>query len=527
MALIIFSVVLSVLLMVFTIMETLILRSVKKPQVIINFVNILIGVFFLMFAKDIEIYNFEKNFEELSVISMVFNSYFSLFILIFIIIFFNKFKYALRQQKYYRLVVNSVKNTKWNIFYIIDRKDRIIDISTSLLEELGRTRNEVYKRNVFTVFEESIDFIKLNGRTSTTMSFRHSYKDYENHAKENQATVNHIHILNYKSKEIVIKFTETPIFLGGEYRGRMVIGEKRSEQTVLEVEKELVKYKGESADIRTKFVSLLELLDDGVYIRSDVNNYVWLTDNMKESLRLNRNSLSISDFEKLIHEEDYATYKSQVASVNRVNKTYQIKYRIKVGNRYLWSYEKGKMVLEEGKEQIIATNKLMDIASDTSLGIDMPLLSDLNNDMNNLIERNKGFALFVMNLPDLQRVNEKHGYDVGNKVLVEYAKTLLNEYSYEDTQLYYIKGASFGLLVSNQEIFNKIDDEMRTSGQLFNKEVTIAGIEELIKPISSLTICPTNVKTTEELLKVSQTLIEEAKRLNKNYIYYEDVIEEV
>ena len=48
--------------------------------------------------------------------------------------------------------IKGVKNTKWNVYYVVDHKERIKDISISLLRELNLDKADVVGKKLFSVF---------------------------------------------------------------------------------------------------------------------------------------------------------------------------------------------------------------------------------------------------------------------------------------------------------------------------------------------------------------------------------------
>ena len=70
----------------------------------------------------------------------------------------------------YTQFIESLNNTSWNVYFVCDKKDRIKEVSESLLLELGLERKDVLGRKAFDVFDQTIRFTHVNENIITNGS---------------------------------------------------------------------------------------------------------------------------------------------------------------------------------------------------------------------------------------------------------------------------------------------------------------------------------------------------------------------
>jgi len=76
--------------------------------------------------------------------------YYSILILaIFVIEIIISFNTSLLKVQHYDILVKMLKNSKFNIYYIVDQKERVKDISVNFLLEIGLDKEDVIgKKNI-------------------------------------------------------------------------------------------------------------------------------------------------------------------------------------------------------------------------------------------------------------------------------------------------------------------------------------------------------------------------------------------
>ena len=156
---------------------------------------------------------------------------------------------------------------------MVDHKERIKDISISLLRELNLDKADVVGKKLFSVFGTKIRFTKLNGEDVNNRTIEKYYNDYKKTVKANDSEDQELHFLNFNGETVILHLNMQPLFALGKYRGRMCVGEKKTDEALMVVERELKKVDHELESIRHKFIATLELSEDGLfYIDLDEKN---------------------------------------------------------------------------------------------------------------------------------------------------------------------------------------------------------------------------------------------------------------
>ena len=76
----------------------------------------------------------------------------------FFLIIFSVSKTTVLKTNQYQLFVKSIKESRWNVYYLVDKRERIKDISESLLDELGLEKHDVIGKKLFHIFNQTVRF---------------------------------------------------------------------------------------------------------------------------------------------------------------------------------------------------------------------------------------------------------------------------------------------------------------------------------------------------------------------------------
>ena len=238
------------------------------------------------------------------------------------------------------------------------------------------------------------------------------YKTYRLNATEGKEEKREIILTNYKNEKIVLNVVERPVYVFSKYRGRMWIGEKKSDEVLLKAEKELNEKRDELEGIRYKFIGALELTHELMFFIDITERYIWFNDNYKNELGLKGNTLSMDDFRKLMTNDDAFNYNKKIAELTHNKPFYDVKYRLLKNDKYIWINERGKRLFDDKNSSIIIG--FVDIVKSNEyekLGIPEVdnCLSDkeLKEDVDLLYKNKRTFELLAIRINNLPEINEK------------------------------------------------------------------------------------------------------------------------
>ncbi len=241
-------------------------------------------------------------------------------------------------------------------------------------------------------------------------------------------------------------------------------------------------------------------------------------------------------FTSLIHDEDRDLVTSAYQQSVESGKGYDIRYRIKAGDAVKWIEARGVTYYDEAgqPERSIGTardiSEVIDAQQATEHLATHDALTDLPN--RNLFSRQIEKALRVANsdrtllailfidLDDFKRINDRHGHDVGDEVLISVARHL-KSVPIQRSMFARIGGDEFVGLVTGADpaeidlavrhVKNAIETDYETRAGSFRVQASLG-----------VTIYPQDTVAPDELLRHADHAMYEAKEMGKSRIRYFD-----
>lgn len=438
------------------------------------------------------------------------------------------FKETIVTHQHYQSFINSINKTKFNAYYAVDSHEKIKDISSSILVELGLKKEDVIGKKIFDVFDKTIRFTKMNDCDVNNKTLREFYLDYRKKAKPNEQDKREIQFQNYKGELVILNMVEQPLFILGKYSGRMNVGEKRSASSLMNVEKELIEKNKELESIRYKFIATLELTEEGLFYVDLDEKYIWGTDAYAKTLSMSSNTISIDDFQGYMYKDDLAKYASTLQSLTPQNPRYQVTYRYKRGNEFIWIKEVGKRIFDDenanvvlGFVKIVNSNayEKSNIPELDSIRTDIDLIQDINH----LFESHRIFELAIIRLKNIPELNERYSRQVGNMMIGEYVRKLRQSFMSENSQVYRIGGLDFALTITDVRKIDMFKKMLEADGNSLNLPMEYGSIKETVKVDVGIAIANEDAVNTEDLYKAAKQALKVANNFQKGYCFYRDI----
>ncbi|HKL61217.1 MAG TPA: PAS domain S-box protein, partial [Acholeplasma sp.] len=362
------------------------------------------------------------------------------------------FKKGIFSKNHYQLFIQSIKATKWNAYYVLDRKDRIKEMSESVCEELGFTKEQVIGKSVFEVFNKSIRITTFDGVDTNNRSMETYYETYKAQVKPKQREEHELLFQNYEGKSVMLHTVEQPIFILGKYKGRINIGEKRSDFDLLSVEKNLKEAENQLESMRLKFIATLELSEEGLFYIDLDQRFIWGNDQFVLITGLKHNTIDFNDYHKFIKEEDLQTYLGVLSSLTMKKQSYKTTYRLLKNGHYIWVKESGKRIFDDKNSNIIMGSLKMVTSSqyqktEVSELDALSLEPELYVHVSQLISQHKIFQLMLFELSNIPSINEKYGRNIGNMLMGEYIKKIKTNFMSESSMIFRLSGLVFAVTI--------------------------------------------------------------------------------
>ena len=130
-----------------------------------------------------------------------------------------------------------------------------------------------------------------------------------------------------------------------------------SEFDFYDLEEEIKHLSGSFDLLRLRFISTIELLNDGISFRDE--DTVFGTDKYIEIIGLKSNEYTFNKYIELIHKDDLYQYNQKLEKLTKKNPVYTIKYRVKKDGRYIWINEHGKLIFINSVHRFFLSLKIL------------------------------------------------------------------------------------------------------------------------------------------------------------------------
>ena len=422
--------------------------------------------------------------------------------------------------------LKSLENDK--IFILLDRKEKIKQISSNLCRTAGVDKKEVIGKRFFDFLADNFILLSLNDTQIKLSHVKENFRVWAEECKEGDSCKREFVVSSKDGGQTnVFNFVDTPIFTASKYTGHLLLGDLDDEVSMLQAERKLTDKARELENLKARFVSYLDITNEAVFFNNLDEHYIWGNDVFVKTLALNGNTISRAEFDKYIHPEDLAFYNRELSSLTENAPAYDLKYRFKTGVGYQFVRERGKRIFNKGtNDEITGT---IEIVNDSHFQkSDMPFLdtikdeSQLYVDVDSAYRSELPFEVVLLSLTNIPEINRVHGRSIGNMVIGEYVKAL-KEKLVSGEKVYRISGLEFVLLIEDgrkMTILKQLLDQRKIT----NVTMTYGSIEIEIEAHYGV-VFYTDSNNSKELLRCAQRALTAAKlpQVEVNYMYYRDI----
>ncbi len=403
-----------------------------------------------------------------------------------IILLFSTIDFSFTAIHYQEELNKTIDENKY--YVVLDKKDRIKNISSMLLNDLNAHTNDVYGKNFFDSLEIKYRIVGLNGEELLKDDIKKYYLNYAKEARPDTHTKLEITLQNEVGVELALYLIETPLFSGNKYQGRILIGEKKSEDSLMGMEADLKEASQELDILRERFVTILEKTNEGIYFANLEEGYIWFNDVLVKRLSLSGNNISLDEFYSLIHKEDINLYRERMTS--NINE-YDLKYRFNTGSSYIYVEERGKKISSGKTKELCGIIMPID---DYSFSKTQTLLDELQGEpemlsrLKQLEADDKIFQAVVFKIASVPDINERFGRAIGNLQLAQYVNFFRQNFV-TDNQIYRIGGLEFVAFVTDYRKMDILKNNLYNGEKILHSKSTYASEEidcEVYMGISSV-----------------------------------------
>ncbi len=313
------------------------------------------------------------------------------------------------------------------------------------------------------------------------------------------------------------------VIMAISFKNKIKITQNLTDYDFFELEKELDEVKESSDLLRLRFISTIGLLGEGLIFYDEDLAGLFVTDKTSEILETKESQISMEEYVDLIHEEDRQQFLHTIKKANKKNPNYEIKYRVRRKDSFVWVLERGKLFIHGNAQHLISTIRGLDIKQFPNTGIEE--LDSLPNEehLTNLLvqdrKEKKLFYLVMIHLTNIPDINKRFGRDVGNLMIAEYIKKMRYHFAREANSIFRISGIQFALVIYDEKKYEVLKRALVSGGELVNLRITIGGIQQMVYPnIGVLKNDPwVNYEITDFISLANKTLDEAIHNDKHNY----------
>ncbi|MFP4078697.1 MAG: diguanylate cyclase domain-containing protein [Candidatus Izemoplasmataceae bacterium] len=251
------------------------------------------------------------------------------------------------------------------------------------------------------------------------------------------------------------------------------------------LKKEYKQLANRSEMLRKRFISMLDLLEDGVLFRME-DGSMFMTDVARAYLGFDSNELAYDDFLNGIHPDDLEAYKALSERKAHKKGHYTAHYRVVKHHQTHWVKEKGVQVEHEKRTMTIALVQSLDVKKYPKTNVEV--LNQLQIDQalfEYLQSRNseeKPYTLLYFELSNIPHINREYGRDIGDLMMGEFISKLIYHFIGDAKAVFRITGIRFAMVIRDQRKYGMLKRALEEGGDLVNYTMSFGGVRESVYP---------------------------------------------
>lgn len=506
----------SIIAVAIIIKQSIVKHEVLKYRLMISFLVVFILAFECIFYSDIKADTTLNNISTYSSVG---------FTVLLAVFFFFSVEASLTKNNFEREVVLSLDDSKY--YVLLDKKEKVKDISSLFAKELGYSKKECLGKRLADLFDRNLNVLGFNGEETNNQMFFDYLSDIKNRCLEGNHNSLEIMYETKHNDEGALYLSESPLYVMGNYNGRLLIGDKKGEEALAGMEHDLVESNKELEAIKLRFLTLLENASEGISFVDIEEGSIWCNDSLASALNLNGNSLPVKDFRSLIHPDDLELYLAKIANLTSANPNFEFTYRFKTGAYYSFVKEIGRRIFGKNIDEIVSVSNVI-----RNNHYERTTISELDNILSepDLLARaeayqvkNKPYQLGYFKVSSIPDINEKFGRNVGNMALSEYVKMIHNNFV-NDNQIYRIGGLDFVAIISDLRKMDVLKNYLENHEKILHLDSRYGALEIHLEVFMGVALS-SDFNTAKDCYKASLDALKFALKpqVQANYAYYKDI----
>ena len=230
-----------------------------------------------------------------------------------------------------------MKNTLYDFYFSTNKKDKIVEVSSSYAMLINKSMNEIKKLKGFQTMMTELNIVGINGREVTeelALTFLYDYEKTISKFKTYRFTLE----VEEQGYNVIYRGIVQPLYLGKYFIGRNVYLSK-DRSSIIENLRSALKDALDHIKLDKEQMYTLMSLTDQIVMYYDYNTKTYvMTEALSEFMKLSTKEISIDEFISMIHPDDVKGYEEQGLMINSLTVT-RSRLRLKFNNEYYLVYD--------------------------------------------------------------------------------------------------------------------------------------------------------------------------------------------
>lgn len=230
-----------------------------------------------------------------------------------------------------------MKNTLYDFYFSTNKKDKIVEVSSSYALLINKSMSEIKKLKGFQTMMTELNIIGINGREVTeelALTFLYDYEKTTSKFKTYRFSLE----VEEQGYNVIYRGIVQPLYLGKYFIGRNVYLSK-DRSSIIDNLRTTLKDALDHIKLDKEQMYILMSLTDQIVMYYDYNTKTYvMTEALSEFMKLSKKELTIDEFISMIHPDDVKGYKEQGSMINSLTVT-RSRLRLKFNNEYYVVYD--------------------------------------------------------------------------------------------------------------------------------------------------------------------------------------------
>ena len=233
---------------------------------------------------------------------------------------------------YNKKLTRYLKDTEYDFYIQVNKKNKIRDFGISLLKTTGLTKKDVLKKDVWHLLFDTLEIVSINKSEATTSNFNAFVSEYESSSSKFKTYSFELEIMLKERLTTFFGIIE-PIYLGNHLVGRNIYFYIDRMKNIESLKNELVKSINDIERLRNLNQALMSL-SDGVLLYFDFETkYYVATESFCRFTNTHQREYTFEEIINFIHPDDLETYIEQSETINSISVT-RLKFRLLINDTY-------------------------------------------------------------------------------------------------------------------------------------------------------------------------------------------------